>query len=310
MTSVSVIICAYSNERRRQLDEAIRSVLAQIRQADGITVVIDHNDWLLADIRMSFPNIKVIANEAARGLSGARNTGLRAAKTDVIAFLDDDAVAEPDWLGRLTSHYADPKVIGTGGKVLPLWQAGRPQWFPEEFQWVVGCSYRGQPETLCSVRNPIGCNMSFRRTVFETVGGFREGIGRLGQDAAGCEETELCIRAQQQIPGSVILYDPEAVVYHHVTEGRSRWDYFRKRCLAEGRSKSDVVRAIGAGDGLAAEQAYVTRTLPGGVVRGLVDTAIHLDGAGLLRAAGIVAGLAFTAAGYSAAKLRSTRKFA
>lgn len=310
MTTVSVIICAYSNERRRQLDDAIRSVLAQTRRADGIVVVIDHNDQLLANIRASFAGIVVIANQGAQGLSGARNTGLRTAATDVVAFLDDDAIAEPDWLDRLTVHYADTKVIGTGGKVLPLWQTGRPQWFPEEFQWVVGCSYRGQPETVRPVRNPIGCNMSFRRTVFETVGGFREGIGRLGQDAAGCEETELCIRAQQQLPGGVVLYDPWAVVYHHVTEGRSRWSYFRKRCLAEGRSKNDVVKAIGAGDGLAAEQAYVTRILPRGVVRGLMDTVVRFDGAGLLRAAGIVAGLAFTTAGYSAAKFRNTRKLA
>lgn len=310
MGSVAVVICAYSNERRRQLDDAIRSVLGQTRPADRIVVVIDHNDRLLTDVRDAFPGVVVIGNEAVQGLSGARNTGIRNAGCDIVAFLDDDAVAEPDWLEHLTAHYADPKVIGTGGKVLPLWQAGRPRWFPEEFQWVVGCSYRGQPERLRPVRNPIGCNMSFRRTVFDIVGGFREGIGRLGQDGAGCEETELCIRARQQISGSVILYDPEAVVYHHVTQGRSRWNYFRKRCLAEGKSKNDVVKAIGASDGLAAEQAYVTRTLPGGVIRGLADAIVRSDAGGLLRAAGIVAGLAFTAAGYSMARFRGAGRFA
>ena len=307
MLSIAVVICAYSDERRRQLDDAIRSVLKQTRQPDRVVVVVDHNDGLLRDVRASFEGVAVIENDAARGLSGARNTGIRNTKTDVIAFLDDDAIAEPDWLGRLASHYVAPAVIGTGGKVVPLWPAGRPRWFPEEFQWVVGCSYRGLPDGLRPVRNPIGCNMSFRRTVFDVVGGFREGIGRIGQDAAGCEETELCIRARQQIPGSVILYDPEAVVHHHVTVARSRWDYFRKRCLAEGRSKSAVVKAIGAGDGLAAEQTYVMRTLPGGVLRGLVDTVVRLDFGGVLRAIGIVAGLAFTTAGYASAKLAGAR---
>jgi glycosyltransferase involved in cell wall biosynthesis len=302
MLSLAVVICAYSDERRRQLDDAVRSVLNQTRRPDQVVVVIDHNESLLGDVRASFVGIDVIANAAGQGLSGARNTGLRAVRTDVVVFLDDDAVAEADWLGRLAAHYADPAVIGVGGKVVPLWQDGRPPWFPEEFQWVVGCSYRGLPEGLRPVRNPIGCNMSFRRSVFDAVGIFREGIGRAGQNAAGCEETELCIRAYQQFPDALILYDPAAVVHHHVTRGRSRWGYFRRRCLAEGRSKRAVVKSTGAGSGLSAEHAYVMRILPGGVVRGIVDTMLRFDPWGVLRAGGIVAGLAFTTAGYATAR--------
>jgi GT2 family glycosyltransferase len=302
MITIAVIICAYASQRREQLHEAIRSVQRQECRPDQVVVVIDHNEQLLADTQVSFTNIEVVANDGARGLSGARNTGIRRSWTSVVAFLDDDAVAEPAWLRRLADHYSDPAVIAAGGKVLPLWQGGRPRWFPEEFQWVVGCSYRGLPESLSPVRNPIGCNMSFRRTVFQAVGGFREGIGRTGQDAAGCEETELSIRARRIIPGSIILYDPAAVVRHHVTLGRSDMRYFRKRCLAEGRSKKAVVEAVGAGDGLSAEQTYLKRILPGGVARGLFDTVFHLDPWGLLRAAGIIAGFIFTAAGYATAK--------
>lgn len=310
MLSTTVVICAYCDERRRQLDDAIRSVLDQTRRPDRVVVVIDHNQGLLLDIRAAFADISVVANTGKPGLSGARNTGIRHSGTDIVAFLDDDAVADPDWLERLAAHYADAAVIGVGGKVTPLWQAGRPRWFPEEFQWVVGCSYRGLPDALRPVRNPIGCNMSFRRQVFASFGGFREGIGRTGQDGAGCEETELCIRLRQQMPGSHILYDPAAVVHHHVTAGRSRWTYFRRRCLAEGRSKSAVVRAIGSGDELGAEQVYVRRILPAGILRGLFDTAVRLDPWGLLRALGIVAGLAFTTAGYASAKFSGGRRLA
>lgn len=299
MSSLAVVICAYCNERRHQLDDAIGSVLNQKRRPEQVVVVIDHNDALLRDVARAFADIDVIANCAARGLSGARNTGIRVARTDVIAFLDDDAVAEPDWLAHLAAHYTDPSVIGVGGKVLPLWQSGRPRWFPEEFQWVVGCSYRGQPETLHAVRNPIGCNMSFRRAVFHAVGGFSEGIGRLGQDAAGCEETELSIRANRQLPNALILYDPSAVVHHRVDSGRICWRYFRKRCIAEGRSKHAIARRIGAGKALAAEHAYVTRTLPGGIVRGVIDVIFRFDPWGLMRAAGIIAGLAFATVGYT-----------
>ncbi|MEI3854588.1 MULTISPECIES: glycosyltransferase family 2 protein [unclassified Ensifer] len=307
MSSIAVVICAYSDERRQQLGDAIGSVLNQTRRPERVVVVIDHNEALLHAIRASFPEVEVLANAGAQGLSGARNTGVRAsAPMDVVAFLDDDAVAEPDWLQRLASHYAGSAIIGVGGGVLPLWQSGRPSWFPEEFQWVVGCSYRGLPEGLRPVRNPIGCNMSFRRSVFEAVGGFREGMGRSGQDAAGCEETELCIRAHQHYPNSVILYDPHAMVHHHVTAERSRWAYFRRRCLAEGRSKSAVVKAVGAGENLGAERSYVTRTLPAGVVRGLLAVATRLDAGGLMRAGAIIAGLAFTMAGYLVAKYSRT----
>lgn len=310
MSSLAVVICAYSDERRPQLVASIRSVLDQTVRPCRTVVVVDHNDGLLAYVRAYFPDVVAIANEAMRGLSGARNCGVRAAGADIIAFLDDDAIAEPDWLARLAAHYANPAVCGVGGKVLPLWQDGRPRWFPEEFQWVVGCSYRGLPDRLKPVRNPIGCNMSFRRAVFDTVGGFREGIGRTGQDAAGCEETELSIRICQAIAGSLILYDPQAVVHHHVTRNRSRWDYFRKRCIAEGRSKGAVVRATGASKTLAAEQNYVMRTLPEGVARGLVDAALRFDPWGLLRAVGIVAGLAFTVVGYAGARVSGVGRHA
>src|SRR5439155_542168 len=77
----------------------------------------------------------------------ARTTGIdRADRGDVIAFLDDDAVAEPDWLETMLRAYGDGSVMAVGGRIEPLWAAGRPGWFPPEFDWVVGCTYVGLPE--------------------------------------------------------------------------------------------------------------------------------------------------------------------
>lgn len=306
--TVSVIICAYSDDRREQLHRAIASVLAQRIRPTEVVVVIDHNMPLWLRFVTAYPELKVVVNEGPRGLSAARNSGIRRACGDVLAFLDDDAVAAPDWLERMLPHYDDPSVIGVGGKVTPIWQVDRPRWFPEEFQWVVGCSYRGQPEKVERVRNPIGCNMSFRRHIFELIGGFREGIGRTTADAAGCEETELCIRAQQVIPGATILYDPAMGVQHQVTAERAGWQYFRKRCLAEGRSKTLVVKAVGSGDGLASESRYMVRVLPAGVVRAIGEAIFKLDPWALARAGGIFFGLGYTAAGYIGARLASARR--
>jgi GT2 family glycosyltransferase len=306
--SASVIICAYSDERLNQLGRALDSVIAQTAEAFEVIAVIDHNPGLRRQIANAYPSVKVIANNASRGLSGARNSGIREAAGEIVAFLDDDAIAGPNWLADLFKHYADPQVMGVGGGVIAIWPEQRPRWLPDEFNWVVGCSYRGQPLEAAEVRNPIGCNMSFRREVFSRIGGFREGIGRTASDAAGCEETEVCIRLRREMPGAIIIYDPVIEVQHHVSKERTRWQYFRKRCLAEGRSKTVVVGEVGSRDGLASERHYITRTLPAGVLRGLGEAFINLDPWALARAAGICAGLSYTAWGYFGSKLSSGRR--
>ena len=76
------------------------------------------------------------------------------------------------------------------GTAIAAWDTDRPRWFPPEFSWVVGCSHSGIPDHPSRVRNFIGCNMSFRRSVWEQVGGFYEGLGRVGSNAFGYEEVD------------------------------------------------------------------------------------------------------------------------
>lgn len=303
MSDVSMVICAYTEARWDDLVTAVESVQRQSIPPREIIIVIDHNPRLLERVRTGIAGVVVEENREPRGLSGARNSGLRVAGGAVIAFLDDDATAAPDWLEWLIVGYEDQRVLGVGGKVEPVWPGDRPAWFPDEFNWVVGCSYRGLSPTTGPVRNLIGAGMSLRREVFEAIGGFRTGIGRVGTRPVGCEETELCIRAGQRWPQSRFLYEPRARVYHRVPASRARWDYFRSRCYAEGLSKALVSRHVGAGDGLASERRYALRTLPLGVVRGLTDAAVRRDLTGLARAGAISAGLILTAAGYLAGTL-------
>lgn len=261
-------------------------------------VVIDHNEDLLARFKAQYPDVKAVANEHGRGLSGARNTGVAHATGEIVAFLDDDAVAAPDWLERLQAHYRDSDVLGVGGMVAPRWEGGsKPRWFPSEFLWVVGCSYKGQPERLAAVRNLIGANMSYRRGVLDMAGGFREGIGRIGLRPLGCEETELSIRALQQHPGGRVLYDPEARVEHRVPRNRMTPRYFIERCYAEGLSKALVARLVGSDSGLSSERTYTFQVLPRGVLAGL-RSGLRGHAGGFGRAFAIVAGLGTTTFGY------------
>ena len=264
--------------------------------------MVDHNDDLLHRLSTHVSGVDVVASTRSPGLAGARNTGVAVATGAVVAFIDDDAEADPDWLKFLGAAYADDGVLGVGGAVEPAWQHGRPTWFPVEFDWVVGCTYQGMPEFAGPVRNLIGANTSFRRDVFDVVGGFNEGVGRVGTVPLGCEETELCIRAGSRWPGRTFLYEPKARVEHKVPGERGRWSYFRARCYGEGLSKAAVSRLAGATRGLESERAYVRRTLPRAVVRGLKD-GLGADRPGLRRAGAIVLGLATTSAGYARGRL-------
>lgn len=301
--TVSVVVCAFAGERWSALVAAVASVERQSLPPARIVVVIDHNPALLTRARARFPNLTVVANRHERGLSGARNTGVERAVGDVVAFLDDDAVAAPDWLECLVSPFAEPTVVGVGGAVVPDWEGGRPAWFPPEFDWVVGCSYVGLPDRPGPIRNPIGANMAYRRQLFDTGEGFRAGLGRVGSLPLGCEETEFAIRATRRDPAARLVYAPAARVAHAVPAQRARPGYFVARCFAEGVSKAVVAGLVGSERGLSAERDYARRVLPRGIVAG-VQAAAGGDAAGLLRSAAIVAGFAATALGYAAGRLR------
>jgi O-antigen biosynthesis protein len=305
--SFSAVVCVYTEDRWDAITESVSSILSQTLSAHEVVVVVDHNPALLLRCTSELPGAVVVANTEQAGLAGARNTGVASSEGDIVAFLDDDARAEPDWLARLLPHYADPDVLGVGGRVAPDWGGPRPGHIPREFDWVVGCSYVGLPAHASPVRNMIGANMSIRRAVFDAVGGFAHGLGRVRSRPAGCEETELCIRALARMQSGSFVYEPAAVVHHRVGADRQTWAYFRSRCFSEGRSKAVVAGLVGTGAGLAAERTYTRHVLPRGVLTSLRDS-LRGDPAGLVRAGWIVAGLSFTSAGYLAGSLTASRE--
>ena len=274
------------------------SVHNQTYPPNDVVVVIDHNLDLYNRALESLPGTRVIENSETRGLSGARNTGINSVSGEIVAFLDDDAVATTHWLENLVAVYTNPSVIGVGGAIEPMWQTRRPRWFPLEFDWVVGCTYTGMPRERASVRNLIGANMSFRRDVFIKYGGFRNNMGRVMSVPTGCEETELCIRICQYGSERQLLYEPKARILHRVPASRARWSYFQSRCYFEGLSKAQVSRLVGKRDGLASERAYTLHTLPSGFLRGMCDFVLHADISGVTRAGAIMAGLILTTVGY------------
>ncbi|MGH4007098.1 MAG: glycosyltransferase family 2 protein [Pseudonocardiaceae bacterium] len=303
LPSISVVICAYTEDRWDDVLAAVGSVKTQRFQPHEIIVVVDHNATLRERLKSALPDVVIVENRYARGLSGGKNTGVAVASGDLVAFLDDDAVAESQWLQFLAAAYDDDSVIGAGGLTRPLWETHRPAWFPEEFDWVVGCTFVGREPGR--VRNLLGGNASFRRQAFDVAGGFSNHLGRsvVTRKPLGCEETEFCIRLSQLCPGSTFVFDARAVIWHRVPATRSRFSYFRSRCYAEGLSKARVTRSVGVFDGLSAERSYTAVTLRRGVSRCLAS-ALRGEPAALSRAAAITVGLLSATAGYAVGTLQ------
>jgi glycosyltransferase involved in cell wall biosynthesis len=291
------VICAYTQARWTELVQAVESATRQSRPPQEVVVVIDHNAELLTRSHSAFADICVVANQGRRGLCGARNTGLNQLHTDVVAFLDDDARADRDWLAQMASGFGDPGVIGVGGWVDPSWEGAAPRWLAPELYWIVGCSYRGLPARVAPIRNAIGANMSFRREVLVSVGGFREDIGQTHERSLRDDETDLAIRTRSRWPEARIMHVPAARVEHSVPRERARWRYLFSRCWGEGLGKALLARSVGPSAALSTERTYVSRVLPAAVAGGLLD-AVRGDLAGLARSASVVAALAVTAAGY------------
>ncbi|WP_106816145.1 glycosyltransferase family 2 protein [Microbacterium timonense] len=290
--SVSVVICAYTLDRWDQLVLAMESVAAQEPEHETI-LVVDHNDELLLRARERWPHATVMPNEGPRGLSSGRNTALRVAAGDVVAFLDDDAYAEEGWLATLVAPFDDSAVVATGGSAAPIWPGTAPAVLPDELLWIVGCSYRGLPTQAGEVRNVMGCSMAFRKDPLLRVGGFNPDTGRVGKLPIGCEETEVCIKLRQADPSAIVWYEPTARVRHHVSEDRVRFAYVARRSWCEGLSKAAIARTVGRQDALSAESAYASRVLPAAVWREL-----RRGARGVVPAMAVVTSLGLAGAGY------------
>lgn len=294
-SDATVVMAAYDAKRWPFLAATVKTLLSGQDQPRRVIICVDHNEELCERLRLAWPQATALLNSGEPGASATRNVGAEYADTPFIVFLDDDICVQEGWLARLLAPFADPAVIGTGGGVVAWWQAGRPSWFPEEFDWLVGASFRGMPTARSAVRNVWSENMAVRAEVFQAVGGFRTGFGKIGNHSRP-EDTDLCIRMAANAPGTKWVYAPDAIVRHHVPVSRTSFSFFLRRNYLEGRGKLEMARLLGH-EKLQNERDYLCRTLPSGIFAGLWAAARHGDINGLLKAGAIVAGIIAAAVG-------------
>ena len=303
--TVSVVICAYTEDRWQLLVRSVSSVQHQNRKPVEVIVCVDHHDSLLERCRRQWAPraggssvpVVVLANPHEGSLASARNSAAEVAHGDIVAFIDDDAWADPDWLDRLLAPYENELVVAAGGAPIPEFERARPGWFPCEFDWVFGCAYSGLPETQAPVARLIGANMSVRGLALAEIGGFH---------SDNHDDMDMCHRLMYLRPEEHIVYEPKARVHHHVPEARTTWGYFWRRCFFENKRKVEVLRQMEEAADLSADIGFVTQALFRGVPRGLRQ-AIRGDAWGAARAATILAGIVLAGAGHAAGKWQLRR---
>lgn len=241
---ISVIICTY--KREDYLVKAINSLLDQQTKdhLDYEVLVVDNS--LEGTAKLVVDQIKSgrlkYFHETQTGLSHARNRGIKESSGKIIAFIDDDAIADSNWLTeicRIYDEYDDAMCVG--GRVdMLLSDDVDLSWLPHDFFAYLSILDFG--DNLFYARDhteyPIGVNISFKREVFDHIGLFDTSLGRKGTSLLSCEDSEFCYKIQTKIPQSKIYYNSKAIVKHNVIKERLKKEWFLRRLYWQGISES------------------------------------------------------------------------
>jgi glycosyltransferase involved in cell wall biosynthesis len=267
---VSAIICTY--RRPDTLPAAIQSLGTQTLAAEEYEViVVDNNsrDGTAGIVRKHEEDagfhLRYVL-ETQPGNSHARNAGIREARGDIVAFMDDDAMAEPDWLRSLIEvHDKVSDAWAVGGKVVPIWGGERPQWLqPSMLRSLSLVDWGDEERPLKWPERVIGTNISFWKRVFSEIGSFATDLGRRGDLILGYDDTEIQERIHKL--GKLVVYTPRAVVRHHVPVERMTKQYFYNRAYGTGRSEAILTARSGRAQ-LLRESLKINRSLLGLCVR-------------------------------------------
>ena len=220
---ISVVICSYN--RANYIVGALESLYRQTIVKDLFEVlVVDNNSTdntasLVAQYMQEHPGFRVAYfTETRQGASFARNTGAAHAAAPLLCFMDDDAVAEPEFLQRIVHFFAThPDATGLGGRIIPRYIPEEPKWMSHFVSSLVGnFSYSPHVTVFSAGKFPLESNMAVLKKDFETIGGFNTALpGVVGTLRIGGEGKDFFIRLQQL--QKKIYYDP-GVVVHHVVE--------------------------------------------------------------------------------------------
>ncbi len=248
---ITVILCTYN--RARSLTKTLEGIVAQ-KLPEGVDwellVVDSSNDAtpdLVEEFRHRYPDLIRYVFEPTPGKSNALNFGIREARGEILAFVDDDVTIEPGWLANLTSHLQNGEWAGAGGRIVLDWDRSRPRWLQTKGWNILEGALAGFDlgDQACALdMAPTGANMAFRKEMFGRYGGFRADMGPSRSISnATSEDTEFGRRLLSA--GERLRYEPHAIVHHPVPADRLTKHYFLTWRFAYGRA---IIREFGVPD--------------------------------------------------------------
>jgi glycosyltransferase involved in cell wall biosynthesis len=240
---ITVILCTYN--RCVSLAKALESVISSYVPAsiEWEILVVDNNskdrtrDVIENAIRSNTGRLRYLF-EGRQGKSYALNTGIREARGDVLAFMDDDVTVDPNWLHSLTAPLSDAEWAGVGGRIFPAQAIAAPHWLslkgPYSLAGMLAIFDLG--DDPCELHQaPFGTNMAFRKSMFEKYGGFCTDLGPRPGSEMRNEDIEFVDRLFAA--GERLWYQPSAVVYHEVPETRLKKSYYLAFWFDHGRAQ-------------------------------------------------------------------------
>ena len=230
--AVSVVIC--TRDRPELLRRVLASLEEQTIERSRFEVIVVDNGGGIEELART-AGADLVVREQEPGLSRARNAGWRAAASELVAYLDDDAIAENDWLEQALRVYEerDRAVAAMGGPALPLWDTPPPAWFPEsvEDRWF------GDTERVLGLGESLsGLNVFFARALLQKLGGFDVRLGMSGDRIGVGEEADLFARMWAEDPHALAVYSPRIAIRHLVAPYKVSVRYQLRRAVAYGES--------------------------------------------------------------------------
>jgi GT2 family glycosyltransferase len=244
--ALSIIICTYN--RADCILDALKALVEQTLNRALFEVLVINNNSTdnTEELCKNFASDMHDFNyhylvEKHQGLSHARNRGIKEANSKIVVFLDDDAVAEPDYLEKMLAFFKHtPDAAACGGRIYPRFESRRPRWMSRFLLPLTSSIDLGNEIKIFNRRQfPVGANMAVRKKAFNKYGVFNPDLGRKGNSMDGAEEKDFFYRLTSA--KEEIYYVPDAIVHHYVPDCRLTFDFFRRQ--AAGVGKSEQIRS-------------------------------------------------------------------
>jgi GT2 family glycosyltransferase len=265
---LSIVVTSYDLQRKKDIMDLLDSIQAQVCNDFEVVYITERSrllyDFVKEAIEKRGIRGKVIHNEGSWGLSECRNIGIKHSEGEVVAFVDDDVMLDPNWSCAILNAFKTlDSMIGATGPAYPYWVDGRADWLPTELDWLIGCTRWFKSDVPVQVRNCWGMNMCFKAEAFRKVGllststGYHRGVF--------AEDVEFSLRVRR-LTGKKLYYLPDMKVLNKVYAYRLSSRFIVARSSWIGYSRRNIAKVVG-NQQLATENSLLISLLRGLVLQ-------------------------------------------